>query len=188
MAMHLGLAPQARNNSLTPGFLCGCSLGHFGEQVVRAWCSKDLQLCRRGRSCKSVRVTKTQLQTPRQRLQEPSKPASPSTLRMPSHRGTGRPCGGDTVLRLCNAPLAGSAPQTFAQGTSSAVDAYLRVRLPIVLPHAKYGPTLGLEASAVFRVPTQGLPAQSCQLSSPAWGPGDLGAHYQRAGHIEQHA
>jgi hypothetical protein len=60
----------------------------------------------------------------------------------------------------------GNRASTFAHGASSAVDAYLRVRLHIVLPHAKYGPTLGLEASAVFRVATQGLRAQSCQLSS----------------------
>jgi hypothetical protein len=29
-AVHLGLASEARNLSLTPGFLCGCSLGPLG--------------------------------------------------------------------------------------------------------------------------------------------------------------
>jgi hypothetical protein len=33
-AVHLGLAPEARNHSLTPGFLCGRSPGPFGTHFA----------------------------------------------------------------------------------------------------------------------------------------------------------
>jgi hypothetical protein len=48
MAVHLGLAPEARNHSLTPGFLCGRSLGPFGTHL--AFCQQISSLADRGQT------------------------------------------------------------------------------------------------------------------------------------------
>jgi hypothetical protein len=42
VAVHLGLAPKARNHSLTPGFLCGRSLDPFGTHFAFAKRISDL--------------------------------------------------------------------------------------------------------------------------------------------------
>ena len=94
MAVHLELAPEARNLSLTPGFLRGCSLGPFGTHPdfhcpinsiadLRSWRvsnSRSGDRVHRGQQSESSRAVPLSVSPPTDRARHRICAASPFSL------------------------------------------------------------------------------------------------------------
>jgi hypothetical protein len=156
-AVHRELALKARNFSLTPGFLCGCSLGPFGTHAVSCNGIKSLRICRRRQGLTFLLGGREQVAN-LPRCLNFRLPSNPMASRRSSVSSATRPRS-----RRCHLPPAGppGSPRLRSQGAAGNGAAQMGCSISVYRLVAKttaVGPFGQIDAQAPLRLAVGGIP------------------------------